>query len=221
MHYSAILLVLIFLALLSSKAGYITAIFVLSVVLIQSIRAGLSITKSLGGFAVAIVIFGITIINLQAISQRLENAVMDLRIAKHRISENSDAVSQATSTQMRLVTWQASMQVLMENPFGTGTGDTQEALNTIYLQKLELHPAEKNLNAHNQFLQFGAELGWPALLAIFLCLFALWKSGKAEKTAQLFALICSLNFLFESMLEVQAGIVFFCFWVLVYSKTAR
>jgi len=219
LHYSAILVVLIFLALLSSKAGYLTAILVLSVVLIQSIRAGLSITKSIGAFALAIVIFSITIINLQAISQRLENAVMDLRIAKQRLSENSDTVSQATSTQMRLVTWQASMQVLMENPFGTGTGDTQEALNTIYLQKLELHPAEKNLNAHNQFLQYGAELGWPALLAIFLCLFALWKSDMAEKTIQLFVLICGLNFLFESMLEVQAGIVFFCFWVLVYSKT--
>jgi O-antigen ligase len=213
--------VLVFIALLSSKAGYITALFVLSVVLIQSIRAGLSLTKSLGAFALAIVIFSITVINLQSISQRLENAVMDLRIAKQRLSENSDTVSQATSTQMRLVTWQASMQVLMENPFGTGTGDTQQALNTIYLQKSELHPAEKNLNAHNQFLQYGAELGWPALVAIFLCLYALWKSDMAEKTVQLFVLICGLNFLFESMLEVQAGIVFFCFWVLVYSKTQR
>lgn len=219
-HVGAILMVLIFIALLSSKAGYLATLFVLVYSLAQSIRLGWSLTRSISTIAVAISLFVLTILNLRTTSQRVENALHDLSAVEVNRSQNDTTSLQATSTNMRLLTWQASATVLLENPFGTGTGDTQEALNTIYLQHSATHPAEKNLNAHNQFLQLGAELGWPGLLVILLCLFALWNFGKRDQTIRLLALVCGLNFLFESMLEVQAGIVFFCFWVFTYSKSS-
>ena len=107
---------------------------------------------------------------------------------------------------------------MRENAFGTGTGDTQSKLNTIYLQQGETYAAEHQLNAHNQFLQTGAELGWIAVLLLVACMVFCWQSARGEAAATLFFGLCALNFLFESFLEVQAGIVFFSFWVMVYSK---
>jgi O-antigen ligase len=219
-HASAGMLVLIFIALLSSKAGYLTTLLVLISLLSQSIRVGWSTARSMVAVSVAISMFLLIILNLRTTSQRVENAMKDLRTAEEQISRNDSTSYQATSTHMRLLTWQSSATVLLENPFGTGTGDAQQALNTIYLQKSATHPAESNLNAHNQFLQLGAELGWPGLFIILLCLYALWNSGKRNEAIRIFVLICTLNFLFESMLEVQAGIVFFCFWAIAYSKAS-
>jgi hypothetical protein len=220
-HYLAIALVLVFIILISSKAGYIVTLAAMMFLFVEAILKGFSIAKSMSVFVITSSLFIITILNLPSASQRVENAIIDLKSAKQRSEENDNSASPANSTQMRLVTWEASLSVLLDNPFGTGTGDTQHALNTIYLQKSEEHPAQKNLNAHNQFLQIGAELGWPGISAILICLFSLWQAYTGVFTIRLFGLICALNFLFESMLETQAGIVFFCFWVLVYSKIER
>jgi hypothetical protein len=220
-HYLAIALVLLFIVLLSSKAGFIGAIATLLFLFVQSIRKGISIIKSFSFLLITSSLFIITILNLPSTSQRVENAITDLQIAKQRSEENDSSTSQATSTQMRIITWKASLSVLCDNPFGTGTGGTQQALNTIYLQNSEEHPANKNLNSHNQFLQLGAELGWPGISAILICLFALWQAQGGNFNTRLFVMVSALNFLFESMLEAQAGIVFFSFWLLIYSKIEK
>jgi O-antigen ligase len=220
-HYLAIALVLIFIVLLSSKASYIAVLATMLFLFVQAYSKGVPIIKSLSALVITSSLFIFTILNLPLASQRVENAINDLQIAKERSEENDNSASQATSTQMRLVTWNASLSLLMENPFGTGTGDTQQALNTIYLNRSEEFPAEKNLNAHNQYLQLGAELGWPGIISILLCLLALWIAHGGNLSTRLFVMISALNFLFESMLEAQAGIVFFSFWVLIYSKIEK
>jgi O-antigen ligase len=220
-HYLAIALVLFFIVLLSSKAGYIVTLVAMLFLLVEAIRTGISIAKSMSIFVITSSLFILTVLNLPSASKRVENAIVDLQSANQRSEENGNSASQATSTQMRLVTWEASLSVLLDNPFGTGTGDTQQALNTIYLQNSEEHPAKKNLNAHNQFLQVGAELGWPGMLALLICLFALWQAYAGNFAIRLFGLVSAINFLFESMLEAQAGIVFFSFWVLIYSKIEK
>jgi len=220
-HYLAIALVLFFIVLLSSKAGYIVTLVAMLFLLVEAIRTGISIAKSMSIFVITSSLFILTVLNLPSASTRVENAIVDLQSANQRSEENDNSASQATSTQMRLVTWEASLSVLLDNPFGTGTGDTQQALNTIYLQNSEEHPAKKNLNAHNQFLQVGAELGWPGMLALLICLFALWQAYAGNFAIRLFGLVSAINFLFESMLEAQAGIVFFSFWVLIYSKIEK
>jgi hypothetical protein len=220
-HYLAIALVLFFIVLLSSKAGYIVTLVAMLFLLVEGIRTGISIAKSMSIFVITSSLFILTVLNLPSASTRVENAIVDLQSANQRSEENNNSASQATSTHMRLVTWEASLSVLLDNPFGTGTGDTQQALNKIYLQNSEEHPAKKNLNAHNQFLQVGEELGWQGMLALLICLFALWQAYAGDTAIRLFGLVSALNFLFESMLEAQAGIVFFSFWVLIYSKIEK
>ena len=218
LHYSALAMTLLFIVLLASKAGYISVLLVMFFLLFQAIDTGISKVKSISTFLLVSSLFIFVILNLPTSSQRVENAIADFQLAKQKSEQNDASPSQGTSTQMRIVTWRTALTVLRENPFGTGTGDTQQALNTIYLQNSETFPANKNLNAHNQFLQLGAELGWIGLLLLLLILYALWRSYGGDYAIRAFALICALNFLFESALEAQAGIVFFSFWLMVYSK---
>jgi O-antigen ligase len=218
LHGIATIIVLLFVVLLSSKAGYLTVLTVLSYALLQAIWQGVSKVKAIAVFIITASFFVFTIFKLPATAQRVENAVVDLKTAKERIEQNDASASQGTSTHLRIVTWQSSLLVLLESPFGAGTGDTQEALNTIYLQKEERLPAEKNLNAHNQYLQVGAELGWPGIVALLFCLCSLFMAHGGDWTIRLFSLLSALNFMFESMLETQAGIVFFSFWIFVYSR---
>jgi O-antigen ligase len=172
--------------------------------------------------ALAGALFITTILVLPTSSDRVKDAVADIRQSEHSETNSDSTVAEHTSsTSMRLITWSASWSLLCENPFGTGTGDTQPQLNTLYEQKGEHYAALRQFNAHNQFLQTGAEIGWPGLAALLIILVAVWIIGRSEPTAQLFVWLCALNFLFESFLEVQAGIVFFSFWVLVYSRTER
>jgi O-antigen ligase len=104
-----------------------------------------------------------------------------------------------------------------------GTGNTESELISIYLQANENYAAERKLNAHNQFLQAGAEHGWPGILLLLACmLLLLFNALKWKNIIMLnFVLLCSMNFLFESFLEVQAGLVFFCFWVFVFTKSEQ
>jgi O-antigen ligase len=220
LHFFIITSVALFIALLSSKAGYLSALLIPMLAVIRAYQLGYSIVKSTVVAAVSSVLFLATIYFTPVSSERVQQAVSDIRVAEktEATAGSATTVSHTSSTQVRLVTWDAAWKVWMNNPFGSGTGDTQSKLNAVYLQKNESYAAERHFNAHNQFLQIGAELGWLGLTALTLCLLGIVRMGRQEFTSAVFIAICVLNFLFESFLEVQAGIVFFSFWTLVYSK---
>ena len=220
LHWTGALAVLLFIALLSSKAGYLSALVTIVFACVRSFKRAQKPMASIGVALGALVIFTLTIALLPTTAERIQQAVQDIRTTETATTgDNAEvAVAHSSSTQLRLVTWQAAWTLMRENAFGTGTGDTQSKLNTIYLQQGETYAAEHQLNAHNQFLQTGAELGWIAVLLLVACMVFCWQSARGEAAATLFFGLCALNFLFESFLEVQAGIVFFSFWVMVYSK---
>jgi O-antigen ligase len=220
LHTICIVSIAAFIALLSSKAGYLSALLIPALAVIRSYQLGYSFVKSTVVAGFCSVLFLATIYLTPTSSERVQQAVSDIRVVeKTEATAGSDTtVSHTSSTQVRLVTWDAAWKVWMNNPFGSGTGDTQSKLNAVYLQKNESYAAERHFNAHNQFLQIAAELGWLGVVALLLCMTGIAIVGRQEYTAAVFMAICALNFLFESFLEVQAGIVFFSFWTLVYSK---
>jgi hypothetical protein len=87
----------------------------------------------------------------------------------------------------------------------------------------ESYASEKQLNCHNQFLQVTCEHGWPALILLLtgmtMLAYRAWKQRNLLFAA--FLSICAMNFMFESCLEVQAGIVFFFFFSLVFLSSNR
>jgi O-antigen ligase len=100
---------------------------------------------------------------------------------------------------------------MLETPLGVGTGNTEAALVEQYKRSAQTKAEEKKLNAHNQWLQMGAEFGWLGLV-LCLALFAsiLHSAYQQEKWLMLGMIgVFAFNCLVESMLEVQAGIVFF------------
>lgn len=217
LHYSALFLVVLFISMLASKAGLIAVL--------MSVAAGTIIfiknkqPKLLAfGITSALAIFSLASFKLlPGASARLEGAISDVETPQM----NNNAVEEKTvaysSTALRLVTWSASWNLLKSNPLGVGTGDTTPELVKQYDAMGETYAAEKNLNAHNQVLQMGAEHGWPAVFMIIgLLLIAIYSSFQSKQWMfVLFLSLIGMNMLFESFLEVQAGIVFFGFWLFV------
>ncbi|GAB4450101.1 MAG: hypothetical protein OHK0036_08180 [Bacteroidia bacterium] len=115
------------------------------------------------------------------------------------------------SNSTRIVAWKNTIKIIQNNFwFGAGTGDFKDELNKYYISENYYSLAEKNINAHNQFIQDFAKLGIIHLLlliSIFIFLFIQTSSSNYK----IFFFITFINFLFESMLETQSGTIFFSF----------
>lgn len=221
-HYSVCGIIVVFICMLASKAGLIAALISLAMAgwcfWKNKIAVAAAFTIPIAGVCLMIMTSAL----LPGAAERVEDAVSDIDAATVALPEQDPLNIPAahSSTELRLVTWSAAWSVLQENFFGVGTGDTTPELVKKYEGQNETYAAERNLNAHNQFLQVGAEHGWPSLLLLIACLGSLAFYAMKWKDILLmnFLLLCGMNFLFESFLEVQAGIVFFCFWVMVFLK---
>jgi O-antigen ligase len=124
-----------------------------------------------------------------------------------------------TSSSIRIILWTAAFQIFYKHPFGIGTGNMDEFMEKelIILKQKEL--TKQNFNPHNQFLQTAVEIGFFGLLVLFaLVFFGLYYGFKYRNwlliiiTGNLF-----FNCLFESMLQRQSGIIFYCFWICLLS----
>lgn len=135
-----------------------------------------------------------------------------MEASKHAVSEavrgDPSIYSDSEGSSLRIVAWTCSWQNLREHPFGAGTGDIKHALMDCYKAKNATEAAARNLNSHCQFLQSGTALGWfGLLLALAIGLIPLMSFG-VDPLLRLFALLYIINAAVESVLEVQAGVVF-------------
>jgi O-antigen ligase len=116
------------------------------------------------------------------------------------------------STALRLLAWDASLDVIKENPItGVGAGDIKDELAVIYAKNNYAKPLKMKMNCHNQFLETSVGQGIIGLSVLLLMIFALFINKNHKFISQLFAVIIATNILFESMFNVQAGVVFFVF----------
>ena len=119
------------------------------------------------------------------------------------------------STSMRMLIWKASNSVIKNNfALGVGTGDSKDELIKEYKKRDMTYAVSSNLNAHNAFYQVFISLGVGGFLLLCLnLLIPLLSSLKNKNFFYLsFILILTFNFLSESMLECQAGTMFFGFF---------
>jgi O-antigen ligase len=219
LHYISVVLIVFFISLLASKAGFIASVM-------ASLIIGWSFYFNLKSKTLAIaLVVGMTALQIGSAllipvsSGRIENAL----ITEQRDDSPETLPGAHASSALRMVTWRSSFELMLDHPFGVGTGRVSEALTDQYVQQGEVYAASKKLNAHNQFLQFGAELGWigAILLVVLLCIQLGEAIIKADLNYLFFILVCGMNFLFESFLEVQAGVVFFCFFTMIFNCWTR
>jgi O-antigen ligase len=104
---------------------------------------------------------------------------------------------------------------------GVGTGDVIDELEVEYTKNNLTVLAHKHLNCHNQYIESTLQLGILGCMFILLVSIGTIVIGLMKKNMLLilFGVAFSINILFESMLNTQAGLVFFaafyCFLFLI------
>jgi O-antigen ligase len=122
--------------------------------------------------------------------------------------------AETESNRVRLLIWNADATIIASNPLGVGAGDVQQALQQEYTIRGMTGAADKHLNAHSQFFQTTIATGWAGLAAFLLIVAGpvVWGLRNRYGFAVLFGLLFLFNCLPESMLEVQAGTLYFGFF---------
>lgn len=130
------------------------------------------------------------------------------------IKSNGEHADAGDSNRMRTQIYRASLQLAEENwLWGVGCGDVMDELKNYYESHQLQIPAQRTYNPHNQFIQTSISNGIIGLLLLGT-LFAggIWIGIQQQNPLLVaFLIICTFQFLFESMLERQNGIYFFCF----------
>lgn len=124
----------------------------------------------------------------------------------------SGDTSKKSTTAARAEIWKVSLKLIAKKPvLGYGVGGEKNLLVNAYTELGLFYFAEQKLNAHNQFFQTGIAIGGLGLLVLILMLFIpLYFSLKNRYYLYgCFIVLIGFNFLTESMLERQAGVVFY------------
>jgi len=124
------------------------------------------------------------------------------------------------SLNLRLAKWEISRQVLREAwLFGVGPGNIIEVLDTYY-EKNNFHFAlQQHYNPHNQFLHTFIVLGISGLAILLGIYFKAYEIAfrRRDVLFGIFIFIFTIFSLSESILAVNKGVVFFCFFMNVFS----
>ncbi len=212
-HLIAPSLLLIFLLigafLLSSRTGIIALPFILIILLSYALRKRLSKLNVILANAVLLLTTISVVAFVPKINMRMK-ALVDEVIAYKNPSEAIGAV------EVRIAIWTQSKKIIAQNPwFGVGIGDAEDELFKVY-KEMNMHKTlEKKYNAHNQFVQTQISLGLMGSLiqAAILILLLIYSIKRRKILAFCLFVVLFTNFLTESILERQAGVVFFSLFV--------
>ena len=207
--YILILLMTFFIILLSSRTGWVSNILITTLFVIYSIKRK-SFNKINFGFLLAIILIFTTIIKRVPSVESRANLLINY--ISHNIFETDKKTSSFSSSATRIIAWKCSLELISEKIiFGYGEGLSGVELNKLYKHKDYKQLENRNLNCHNQFLQYFLDQGLiGGCTIIFFTIIMLFKSLKTKDYLySLFLILITINFLTESMLETQSGVVFF------------
>jgi O-antigen ligase len=197
-------------AFMASRAGFLALFLFYAIFAFYVFRNGKNKKRALVVFSASMLSFIILFLSFSPISGRAKEAV-----------ENSKSISETkkeekvASTSERIVSWQTAWEIGRDYPLGVGTGNWKSHFKERYLLKGANFAAEHSHPAHNAYLQILVEWGWLGLLTLLSLLVAGFR--RAWQMNDLFFLTfilgVSFHFIFESMLELQQGLVFIGFWM--------
>lgn len=207
LRYSLALFFTLMIVLLSSKAGLLIWIFVISVFSLLLFFIEKRRREGILLLTVSSIVFTILLISFPHAAGRVSQAGLG-----SGTNPGDSLRPAAQSTGERLTVWKAAGTVALRHlPVGTGTGDVKDALLAEYRIHHFDQVLEKRLNAHNQYLQTTAALGVPGLAILLASILFPLIASLRRKSPVLFLFVGSwaLSLLFESMLETQAGVTFY------------
>ncbi|MEN8120227.1 MAG: O-antigen ligase family protein [Bacteroidota bacterium] len=211
-----IIFFIIMIYFLQSRAGLIafliTAIFIILYEMLNKRK------KRLLFIGIIIITLGSTFLFTSTRMQKV--AKQALSLVKHPEQESLQ------EKDARFHTWFAATEVIKENFwFGTAPANLYKELGKKYEQHNLKKANDAQLNAHNQYLETFAGLGIFGFLSlIFILVYGFYFAYKKKHYLLFFLLvILSINFMFESMLNRMAGVLFMMFFysLFVFMKQFR
>jgi len=195
--------------LCSSKMGLITAILLLPLTFFV-ILYNHGYRKIIGGL---VIVFIISI----AVAYKIFPTPFDRMQRAFKVSSSTETLDKTDteSTAVRILIWKEAVKLIKTNIlFGTTAGDANDKLAEAYEREGLTGAFSKRLNAHNQFLQTFIGTGIIGFIVLLLMTLGalVYSFMKKNYILALFSVLCIFNFLVESMLQAQAGFVFFAFF---------
>ncbi|MBC7864044.1 MAG: O-antigen ligase family protein [Bacteroidia bacterium] len=194
--------------MLASKMGWLCFIFIAGFLFCKQLIALKKIKLLISGFLLVCVAM-FSLYKFVRIANEKVNNLFAAFDEKHIDPATTE------SSAVRVLVWKSASQVISENFwYGTGSGNAETELIKVYDQHGYIGAKEKKLNAHNQFLEVFVALGFYGFLlfcSLLLLPLFIYK-GKFPMYGFWFLLIVMINFSVESMLQTQAGVVFFAFF---------
>lgn len=201
--------------LCSSKMGLITA-FLLLPLTFGIILYNNGYKKTIAGLLLALMI-GI------AMAYKLFPTPFERIKQAFKVTSSSETIDKtdAESTAVRILIWKESVKLIENNlVFGTTAGDANDKLVEAYEREGLAGALRKKLNAHNQYLQTFIGTGIIGFVLLLIMTFGTLIFGfiKRNYLLSLFSILVIFNFLVESMLQAQAGFIFFAFFFCILTQ---
>lgn len=194
----------VFVLMLYSKAGIIALLFIYFIFLFYYLFVTKKIKQSIYILLSLISIILLLFTVIPHTTERFSGMING--IVEPNINPSSDE-----STQIRLMAWKTSTQLIKESPLlGYGTGDANEILQNGYANNGYIIPFKKKINSHNQFFQTQLSVGIAGLIVILLFFISLIFRGVKTKSFILISFCITTLFVYltESYLETQVGVIY-------------
>jgi O-antigen ligase len=184
----------------ASKAGLIVLVVICLFAFLFEMAPRIKWIKSLIALSISVGVVFLVIFNSSYISGRF--------------SEMSSVADQKaeSSTAGRVEIWKSSLDILEHDfLFGVGSGDVQQMLDAEYEKRNLEVTLEHHKNAHNQYLETLLANGLFGLLSLVASLVVMFFYGIKFRIylLSLYVFNVGFNFLTESMLEKQSGVLFY------------
>lgn len=213
-YLSAVFLIIFSLVifLCSSKLGLISFFICVPILLYHKFKSSFTITRALAAMLVLVLL----IFTLRKVFPEPFNRLNSITLMSAQPVDKTSS----ESTAVRVLIWDQCLHIIKNNfMFGVGVGDVNDVLFESYKQNGITGALEHKLNAHNQYLQTFVGMGCIGfILLLSVTIFQFMKAIlKRNFILTITMLLIVLNFLVESMLQTSAGILFFVFFLCVFT----
>ncbi len=216
----AIFLLALFILLLTSKAGWI-GLLLFTLYFSRLLILNKKIAQAVAMFGLLIGLFYfLNIYFTPRFLTRIPKLSVITEAIKGSDNENKKITTSTDGSGSRVLVWKAAVEIIENNfLFGVGTGDAKDTMLEKYKEKEMTYEFENKLNSHNQYLNTFIALGVIGFSILLLCFAVPFYFSYREKVFLFaaFIIIVGFNFLVESMLERQEGVIFYAFFYSILS----
>jgi O-antigen ligase len=160
------------------------------------------------------VVFGLFLFGLFMASTKIPVIKSRVDYTVAAFTKDTIDITSNESSEVRMLVWSAANDIIGKHFFtGVGTGDTKPMLLRAYASRGMKGAFEHRLNAHNEFYQVFLTVGVIGFIILLACLLVplVIAVKKRSLIYLIFLILIILNFIPESMLETQAGVMFYAF----------